>query len=119
MLFLCLCTSIAFGQRQSVTMDSSWYIGTWELKKIADEHLGYTSRKFKSETIQFTRDSVFVKVDSGTFRGTWKMKDSQPNINITSTNQFNYYWISRDKDDIFFQARGMKYWKYFVRISLK
>jgi hypothetical protein len=115
-LFLCFLTSVAFSQRGKVTIDSTWYIGTWELKKIADEHLSYTKRKFKPETIRFTGDSVYVKVDSGIFLGTWKLLGGQANINIPSTKQFNYYWISRDTNDIFFQTRGMKYWKYFVRI---
>ena len=119
LLFLCFATYVAFGQRRSVTIDSTWYIGTWKLTKIADENLGYTNRKFKPEIIRFTRDSVFVTVDSGTFRGTWKLKSGQPNINIPSTKQFNYYWIARDTNDVFFQTKGMKYWKYFVRSSNK
>ena len=107
----------AFGQRRSVIIDSSWYIGTWELKGIADIHGTLTTRKFRPEMMRFTNDSVFIKVDSGLYVGTWNTGRGRFKISIPSTAQFDYYWLSGTEDAIWFQTKGQKFQKYFVRTS--
>jgi hypothetical protein len=119
-LLICAFLFIAFaalGQRRSVKIDSSWYIGTWELRKIADEHGTLTNLKFRPETIHFTKDSIFVKVDSGLYRGVWKVNGEKFSMDISGTNQFDYYWIGRTENEIWFQRKGVKLQKYFVRTS--
>lgn len=106
-------------KRSSVPCTITDFIGTWKLIKYADRHLNYTSKRVQSETLIFTNDSIFVFSEKKKYVGTWKFEDCEPIITIKETRQFNYNWISRDTDEIFFTTEGLGYYKYFQRIKKK
>ena len=120
MLFISL---DSFAQERKATKRTSKYysttdfIGTWELKKYADVHLSFTKKQVKSETLIFTKDSIFVNLVNKKYCGVWKLEDRQPIITIKETKRFNYHWLGRGADHIFFTSKGLGYYKYFERVS--
>ena len=93
------------------------FVGTWELTKLADNHLNYRTGYVKKELLRFTKDSIFVSVNNKEYSGTWKLVGGQTKIKIKGTNQFNYEWISGDVDSKFFTTKGLGYYMYFVRTN--
>jgi hypothetical protein len=93
------------------------FIGTWKLTKLADKHLNYRTDSVEKEILRFTKDSVFVTTENKEYSGTWKLIKTQPGIKIKETTQFNYTWIAGSVDSKFFITRGLRYYKYFVRIK--
>jgi hypothetical protein len=122
-MLLCLLSLDTYSQNRSATRRSTRtistkdFIGTWKLTKLADIHLTYLPDSVKKEILRFTKDSVFVTFENDGYSGTWKLVGSQPIITIKETKQYNYTWLAGSADTKFFTTKGLRYYKYFVRIN--
>jgi hypothetical protein len=121
-VIICLLCLEGFSQRVmmkriTVIIDSSSFIGTWKLTKLADKHLKFLRAPVRKEELRFTKDSVYITLDRENFYGTWSLTGTQPDIKVYGTNQFKYKWTAGTKDSKFFSTEGLEYYKYFERIS--
>jgi ribosomal protein L27 len=115
--FRCCAQQRKSTKRTTKTYTINDFIGTWKLTKYADLHLTLKKTPIQSETLIFTKDSIFVNLSHKKYSGVWKLEGHQPIIKIKGTKQFNYHWLGRGSDNIFFTTQGLGYYKYFERIG--